>query len=132
MKKAIFLIYILFFTTTAHAGHLHKEAEYRDAWCTKGRTEVTLHDGSRVDCLTENYAVEIEFAAKAMEALGQSIHYARITGTDPAMVIIIETEKDWRHFNRIRRTARKRGVKLWHITPGQLEQRQKEQNHAPL
>lgn len=116
---------LLLFTTTSHAGHLHKEAEYRDAWCTKGRTEVTLHDGSRVDCLTENYAIEFDFAPKAMEALGQSIHYASASGTDPAMVLIIESEKDWRYYKRIRRTARKRHVKLWYMTLEQLEQLQK-------
>jgi hypothetical protein len=121
----ILLIVSVLFATTAHTGHLHKESEYRDAWCTKGRTEVTLHDGSRVDCLTENYAVEFDFAPKANEALGQSIHYARITGTEPAIVLIIETEKDWRHYKRIRRTANKRGVKLWHMTLEQLEQLQK-------
>lgn len=127
MKKAAWLIISIctVLSTTAHAGHLHKEAEYRDAWCTKGRTEVTLHDGSRVDCLTENYAIEFDFAPKAMEALGQSIHYARITGADPAMVLIIETEKDWRYYKRIRRTAKKRNVKLWYMTLEQLEQLQK-------
>lgn len=120
----VFLIYISI-TTTAHAGHLHKEAEYRDAWCTKGRTEVTLHDGSRVDCLTENFAIEFDFAPKAMEALGQSIHYSRITGTDPAIVLIIESENDWRFYKRIRRTAKNRNVKLWYMTLEQLEQLQK-------
>lgn len=99
--------------------HQHPESAYRDAWC-KGRTEVTLHDGSRVDCLTENYAVEVEFANKAFEGLGQAIHYARITGTDPAILMIIETPGDWKYFNRIRRTAKQRGVKLWHITPQQI------------
>lgn len=84
-----------------------------------------MHDGSRVDCLTENYAIEFDFAPKAMEALGQSIHYARITGSDPAMVLIIETEKDWRYYKRIRRTAKKRNVKLWYMTLEQLEQLQK-------
>jgi len=112
---------LLVFTATlpAQAGHLHKEAAYRDAWC-KGRTEVTLHDGSRVDCLTENYAVEFDFAPKAFEALGQAIHYARASGTDPAIVLIIEQESDWRFYKRVRRTAAKRGVKLWYITPAAL------------
>lgn len=108
-------------TTTASAAHLHKEAEYRDAWC-RGRTEVTLHDGSRVDCLTENYAVEVEFAAKAFEGLGQAIHYARITGTTPAILMIIEKPEDWKQYRRIRRTARQRHVKLWYITPAQIAQ----------
>jgi hypothetical protein len=101
------------------AAHLHKESAYRDAWC-KGRTEVTLHDGSSVDCLTENYAVEFDFAPKAYEALGQAMHYGRITGHDPAMVLIIEKDSDWRWYKRIRRTALKRHVKLWYITPAHL------------
>lgn len=79
-----------------------------------------LHDGSRVDCLTENYAIEVEFASKAFEALGQSIHYARITGTKPAILMIIERDEDWHFYWRIHRTAQERDVKLWYITPEDL------------
>lgn len=125
MRALLTIVIIFIIVTTANAGHVHNESEYRDAWCIHGRTEVTLHDGSRVDCLTENYAVEFDFAAKAYEALGQAIHYARISGTEPAMVLIIENEKDWRHYKRIRRTAKKRNVKLWYMTTEQLIQRQK-------
>lgn len=120
MRRLTTLLTAMLITTSAHAGHLHKESAYRDAWC-KGETEVRLHDGSRVDCLTENYAIEVEFAEKAMEGLGQAIHYARITGTDPAILLIIETEKDWRYYKRIRRTAKQRGVKLWYITAEQIK-----------
>lgn len=104
----------------AIAKHLHKESAYRDAWC-KGRTEVTLHDGSRVDCLLDNYAVEVEFAGKSFEALGQAMHYARVSGTKPAILLIIETPQDWHHYNRIKRTAKSRHVRLWYITPEKLK-----------
>jgi hypothetical protein len=113
------------FPATATAAHLYKESEYRDAWC-KGQTEVTLYDGSRVDCLTKNYAIEFDFAPKAFEALGQSIHYALVTGTDPAIVLIMEKPNDWRYYRRIKRTAKARNVKLWFITPETLNRRQKE------
>lgn len=125
MRTSLLIAFIITIPTLASAAHLHPESEYRDAWC-KGRTEVTLHDGSRVDCLTTNYAVEFDFAPKAFEALGQSIHYARLTGTDPAIVLIMEKPQDWRYYRRIKRTAKVRDVKLWFITPETLKRRQTE------
>lgn len=101
-------------TTAAHAGHLHKEAEYRDAWC-QGQTEVRLPDGTRVDCLTDTYAVEIDFARKWAEGIGQAIHYGAVTGKQPATALIIEHPADWRYYHRARRAARQAGVTLWPI-----------------
>lgn len=110
------LLLIVMSVIPAHAGHLHKEKEYQLAWC-KGETEARLADGTRVDCLTKNYAVEVDFAHKWPEALGQALHYADMTGKRPAVLLIIERDKDWRYYNRLKRTARKQGVKLWYITP---------------
>lgn len=100
--------------TTAHAGHIHREAEYRDAWC-KGKTEVLLDDGTRVDCLTDHYAVEIDFAAKWAEGIGQALHYACQTGKTPAAALIIERPSDWRLFHRAKCAASRAGVILWPI-----------------
>lgn len=113
---SIIVVVFSLLTLPAQAAHLHKEAAYRDAWC-QGETEVTFSDGSRVDCLTANYAIEVEFANKSYEALGQSIHYARISGKQPAILLIIEKPADWRHYRRLRKTAKSRNVRLWYVTP---------------
>lgn len=79
-----------------------------------------LEDGTRVDCLTENYAVEFDFAPKWAEGLGQALHYSDLTGKRPAVVLIIEHPNDWKHFKKLKRSARKRAVKVWYMQPGDV------------
>lgn len=116
----LILAVILSWGSPAAAARLHKESAYRDAWCN-GETEVRLADGTRADCITKNYAVEVEFASKWAEAVGQSLHYADLAGKQPAILLIIERGKDWRYYNRLKRTARKEGIRLWYITPRGLQ-----------
>ncbi|KAB0665625.1 hypothetical protein F6V25_07845 [Oryzomonas japonica] len=80
-----------------------------------------MPDGTRADCVTDDYAVEIDFAPKWAEALGQALHYADQTGKRPGILLIIEREKDWRYYWRLKRTADKQGVRLWYITPKALQ-----------
>ena len=110
---------MLMIATTAHSANLHKEAEYRDAWCM-GQTEVTLSDGTRADCVTTNYAIEVDFARKWAEGIGQALHYALLTGKKPAVLLIIEKESDWRYFNRALPTTKNNNISLWYITPERL------------
>lgn len=105
--------------TSVQAKYLHKEAEYRDAWC-QGETEVRLPNGNRADCITDKYAVEIDFAAKYHEAIGQALDYADQTGKRPAILLIVEKEKDWRYVNKARTIARKLRIKVWIIRPEQI------------
>jgi len=118
-KHIIIFLTIILHAAAASAGHIYKESAYRDAWC-RGKTEVVLPDGTRADCLTSNYAVEVEFAPKWQQAIGQSLNYADQTGKRPAILMIIERDKDWRYFRKCRRTAAKNGISLWYITPADL------------
>lgn len=67
------------------------ERDYQKAWCDAhgGTMEVVLPDKTRVDCLTETHAIEFEFAPKWAEAIGQSLHYAALTGKRPGVVLIM-------------------------------------------
>lgn len=98
MKKlfTISIIFILFLP--AYAAHLYKEKEYQEVWCKQagGVTEYVLDDGARVDCLTDEYAIEFDFAPKWAEAVGQSLYYALKTVKKPGIVLIIEKESDRR------------------------------------
>ncbi|MGE0919470.1 hypothetical protein [Trichlorobacter lovleyi] len=109
----------------AEAKHLYPEKTYQDQWCSKyqGQTEVRLVDGTRIDCLTQNYAVEFDFAPKWAECIGQTLHYADLTGKRPACVLIIERKKDWKHYRKLRKSATKHGIKAWYITPHQIKKR---------
>lgn len=90
-------------TVSLHA-HQHVESWYADALaCESGaRTEVRMADGTRCDVLTASHAVEVEFAAKWCEAVGQSLNYASQTGKSGAIAIILERESDARFLQRLR------------------------------
>lgn len=119
-----FLIYIVltFSPTLAIASHLHKEYEYQSVWCERagGVTEYRLEDGERVDCLTEEYAVEFDFAPKWAEGIGQALYYAKMTGRKPGVVLILEKSGDDRYLKRITTVADGHGLKVWTITPSIL------------
>lgn len=113
-------VLLLLLPLQAHASHLHKEAEYRDAWCM-GEKEVRLPNGNRADCITTNYAIEIERAPKYHEAVGQALDYADQTGKKPAILLIIEREKDWRYWNKLKPVAAQHKIRTWYITPKRLK-----------
>jgi hypothetical protein len=72
------------------AAHAATEADYTLAWCRErlGTMEVTLKDKTRVDCLTATHAVEFDYAPKWAEAIGQALHYGRMTGMRAGIVLI--------------------------------------------
>jgi hypothetical protein len=97
MKKLV-LLFLIFIALPVQAAHLYKEKDYQEVWCKKagGITEYVLDDGARVDCLTDEYAIEFDFASKWAEAVGQSLYYALKTGKKPGIVLILEKETDRR------------------------------------
>ena len=77
MKKVI-LSFLVLLISIASASHIEKESYYQNIWCREnlGITEYILPDKARVDCLTNSYAVEFDFASKWAESVGQSLYYA--------------------------------------------------------
>ena len=90
MRRLLLLITILALTSAAWAGQHHKERYYQERWCRahQGKMEAVLPDGSRVDCLTPTHAVEVDFASKWAEAIGQALFYASMTEKQPGIVLI--------------------------------------------
>lgn len=117
----IFLICLIF---CADASGAFPEFAYRDAWCAKngGITEVVLSGGSRVDCLTETHAVEVEFARKWKESIGQALYYAKKTDRAPGIVLIKERPEDQKYLGRLIYTVKKNYpyIKIWVIKPEDL------------
>ncbi len=77
----------------AHAGHIHPEKYYQQQWCSAqgGVAEYRLDDGTRVDCLTDTHAVEVDFARKWAESIGQALYYGLQTGKRPGVLLILES-----------------------------------------
>ena len=101
-------------TLSLQAKHKHPESYYRDILCAslQGKSEYYLPDKTRVDCLTDFYAIEVDFSEKWAESIGQSLHYGLMTGRKPAVYLIIESNSDLKHLNRLINIADKHGIKV--------------------
>jgi len=107
MKRIIatFSLLILF-TSPALAAHEHPEKWYQTQWCEqyRGDQEVILPDKTRADCITRSHAVEVEFAKKWAESVGQSLFYSLQTNKRGGIVLIIESTDDLRYWYRLNST----------------------------
>ena len=93
--KRFALALLVLLPVTASAGHLHPESFYIAKWCADhgGQTEVRMPDGSRADCITAEWAVEVGFAESPWENTPQAINYAKWTGKRALVVIVVENAK---------------------------------------
>ena len=82
--------------------HNYREADYVNAYCN-GDIEYILNDKTRVDCLTDYYAIEFDWAKKWAESIGQSMYYSEMTGKKPAVAIIMKRKHDEKYIQRIRK-----------------------------
>ena len=92
------------------------ERDYQNAFCPslKGQMEYVLPDKTRVDCLTATHAIEIDWAEKWAEGIGQALYYAKITGKAPAVALIVG-EKDARYLKRLELVAEDTGITVFVI-----------------
>ena len=79
------------------------EAFYVKKWISQygGDEEFKLPDKTRVDVLTDEYAIEVDFARKWYEAVGQSLHYGAITGKKPGIVLILRKQHEQKYMSRL-------------------------------
>ena len=122
MIVGLFLSFSLQPSSFAFAAHTHLEKEYQDAWCQQqeGLTELVLDDQARVDCVTASHAVEVDFAGKWAESIGQALYYGLKTKLPPGVLLILEYESDQRYLRRLKAVATEYGITVWTITPADL------------
>lgn len=119
----LFLMAVPCFSETTKSTRIY-EKDYNVSWCNAhhGQMEFPTIDGSRVDCLLPNYAVEAERAYKWKEAVGQALFYGIQTKREPAILLIVENkDKEQKYVDRLNVVAEKYGIKVWYITPNELE-----------
>lgn len=80
-----------------------------------------LQDGTRCDCVTDTHAVEIEKANKWAEAIGQSLHYAVLTGKRPGIVLIADNNSEGAQRLHSTITAHNLPIDVW-VTATILQQ----------
>ena len=123
MKSILWVsLAVLLVSTGCSEKKKHKEKYYQTQLCNEldGVMEQSLLDRTRIDCLTDEYAIEVDFAKKWAESVGQALYYAEMTGKKPAVALIVrETRKDKRHMKRLKILTDKYGIKIYKIERGE-------------
>lgn len=99
--------------TRQRSGRL-TEAEHQDILAEKykGKKEVRLDDGTRVDLLTKDEAIEIDFAKKWAEGIGQALYYGLKTGKKPAVILLVAKGEE-RYVKRLQLVANRYRIKVY-------------------
>lgn len=120
MKQSIVLFALLLLCFTALARD-NPEAFYTRLFASRlqgARIEVTAPDKTRCDILTAAYALEVDFANKWAEAIGQSLHYSLQFNRKAGIVLIMERPGDYKYLRRLYSVIAgyKLPVTVWTIT----------------
>jgi hypothetical protein len=97
------LIVLMLITLALFGKHFNHEHVYQAKFCKQfnGIMEVRLKDRTRVDCLGDDMACEVDFASKWAESIGQSLHYGLMTSKKPTILLIREVRKDDKYIGRV-------------------------------
>jgi len=100
--KRLYLV-LLLLCSSLSAERLNSESYYQKIAAEKyrGETEVSMPDGTRCDIVTETHAIEVDFADKWGEAIGQSLNYAFQSGKKAGILLILESPSDEKHLIRV-------------------------------
>jgi hypothetical protein len=114
--KTLFITLFLLIFITACSSQKKNEKYYQTNFCEKlnGIIEYRLKDNSRVDCLTNNLAIEVDWAKKWPEAIGQSLYYSHMTNKKAA-IALIASSKDDNFINRASTICKKFDIKIFII-----------------
>ena len=114
LMKPRAILFLLASLSVASAGRLMPEKHYQKLYAEQvgGQMEVTAPDGSRCDILTEDLAIEADFADKWAEAIGQSLNYGFQFNKKAGILLIMEKQKDERHFIRLGSIIRHYGLEI--------------------
>ena len=103
----------------AASAYAMSEAEYQKEWCAKhnGEIDYKTQEKTTVDCLTDTYSVELDYAEKWVQAMRKSRDHSLSTGKAPGVVLILQNSADEKHLFKLRQVVEKRrlGIKIWTV-----------------
>lgn len=113
VRFIILLLIPLLFIGCSTTTKKYNEHYYQTKLCNEldGKMEFVLKDRTHVDCLTDEYAIEVDFARKWAEGIGQSLFYADMTGRKPSVALIVG-EDDSRYLKRLYRVTNKLKIEV--------------------
>jgi len=119
MKRLLILFLLLLISALFLSFQLTKQREsYYQALMAKhlnGQKEVLLDDKTRVDILTDTFAIEVDFAEKWSEGVGQSLYYGNKLHKKAGIVLVINGLEDDRFVQRLMSVAIKHDITVWVI-----------------
>lgn len=90
---------------------LHYAAILARQW--NGQTEVRLPDNTRCDIVTSTHAIEVDWAEKWSEGIGQSLFYGLMLGKRPGLILLVDDPaSDQRFIDRAQRVCHERRIWL--------------------
>lgn len=91
------------------------ESFYRDLFAAsmKAQTSVLLPDMTKVDIVTDTFAIEVDFGPKWAEAIGQSLYYSRSLNKRAGVLLIVDRETEERFVRRLMEVAVFEGITVW-------------------
>jgi hypothetical protein len=121
MKIIIVISALVLYFSNCHLEAKTKkyERDYQKIFCKNlnGKIEYRLIDKTRIDCLTSEYAIEIDYGKKWAEAIGQSLYYSYMTNRKAGIGIIVDlkSKSDSRYLKRLYEVTKKLNIKVFII-----------------
>ncbi len=117
MRASIILLSLLL-AASAPAQELERDRQAQ--LCAGMQMNRYLPNGTHVDCLTDDYAIEVDFSNKWAEAIGQSLMYAAELERLPGIILVCRQGMDpglcLKHGYLIEQTVNwwRIGMTVWH------------------
>lgn len=122
--KGLASLLLLVLPLALFGARLHPERYYQERWAADhgGECEVQMPDGTRCDILTETHAIEVDFADKWAEAVGQCLLYSMHTDREAGIVLIVEHRNDLRYLERLEAVIEEYDlpIEVWVFEEGNL------------
>ena len=103
MKNLFSITILISFMSNASEELINSE------WCIEqeGITEYRTIYGTYIDCLTEDFAIEVEYDYNWKESIGQALHYAEATNRNPGILFIKRSKSKKNYLNELHNTIDK-------------------------
>jgi hypothetical protein len=109
-KFSVFSSFIIILTASCEGSLNIKKNEkyYNHLYCERemGEEEFILENNARVDCLTDEYAIEMDWAKKWYEGVTQALYYGMQTKKKPKLVLIMKSKSDYKYYQRALKTIK--------------------------
>ena len=82
------LLALAILMVTAGATQAANSKPFQERYCRGMVQEKYVPFGGRADCISDEYAIEVEWVKDWYQAVGQSLYYAAATGRKPGIILL--------------------------------------------